>query len=403
MLKFKYKASGSNKEGIIFAESKKQALNLLVRQGIQASILTLVGTDNSKDQSQNVKKLNNKVALPFLKRLLQLHGAGLPIGDTLKILQIRLQDKNLKELAMVLWRELSEGKSLGSAMKIYPNIFGDDIIYPVEAAEATGNLVPVLKEIIRLLTERESLKRKVISGMSYPIVVSLIAICVVIFFLFFLLPRIESMLTAMGGGLTLPARILVGFSNFLLFGMPIILVLIGFIVFVLKWWRKHSDVGLLKTDALCLNVPIVGKLVQYVEICRTSNLLSTLLGSGVNLTEAMHLTERAIRNTYLRKIYQDARIKINDGVSLTMAFKNKKQAFFTDLALDILMVGENTGNMNDSFKEIYTLHNLELDDRFKNLTNFITSSALGFAFFLVGVLALGIVSSVMQFSSSIKF
>ncbi len=403
MLKFKYKASGSNKEGIIFAESKKQALNLLVRQGIQASILTLVGTDNSKAQSQNIKKLDSKVALPFLKRLLQLHGAGLPIGDTLKILQARLQDKKLKELATALWRELSEGKSLGSAMKIYPNIFGDDIIYPVEAAEATGNLVPVLREIIRLLTEREILKRKVISGMSYPIIVSLIAICVVIFFLFFLLPRIESMLVAMGGRLTLPARILVGFSNFLLFGMPVVLVLIGFVWFALQWWRKHSDVGLLKTDAFCLNLPIIGKLVQYVEICRTSNLLSTLLGSGVNLTEAMHLTERAIRNTYLRKIYQDARIKINDGVSVTVAFKNKKQAFFTDLALDILMVGENTGNMNDSFKEIYTLHNLELDVRFKNLTNFITSSALGFAFFLVGVLALGIVSSVMQFSSSIKF
>ena len=67
------------------------------------------------------------------------------------------------------------------------------------------------------------------------------------------------------------------------------------------------------------------------------------------------------------------------------------------------MVGENTGNMNDSFKEVYTLHNLDMDTRFNKLTSWITSGALGFAFFLVGVLALGIVSSVMQFSSSIKF
>lgn len=403
MLKFKYKVSGSNKEGIIFAESKKQAFNLLVRQGIQASILTLVGADKSKNQSKRVKKLDSEIALPFLKRLLQLHGAGLPIGDTLKILQTRLQDENLKELAVVLWRELSEGKSLGSAMKNYPNIFGDDIVYPVEAAEATGNLAPVLRDIIRLLTEREELKKKVISGMSYPAIVSVVAICVVIFFLFFLLPRIESMLTAMGGGLTLPARILVGFSNCLLFGTPLLLVLVIGGWSSLQWLRKHSESGLLKTDTLCLKIPIIGSLVQYVEICRTSNLLSTLLSSGVNLTEAMRLTEKAIRNTCLRKIYQEARGKINDGVALTVAFKNKKQPFFTDLALDILMVGENTGNMNDSFKEVYTLHNLELDNRFKKLTSFITSGALGFAFVLVGVLALGIVSSVMQFSSSIKF
>ena len=403
MLKFKYKVSGSNKEGIIFAESKKQAFNLLVRQGIQASILTQVGADKSKDQTKRVKKLDSKIALPFLKRLLQLHGAGLPIGDTLKILQTRLQDENLKELAIVLWRELSEGKSLGSAMKNYPNIFGDDIIYPIEAAEATGNLAPVLQDIIRLLTEREELKKKVISGMSYPIIVSIIAIGVVIFFLFFLLPRIESMLTAMGGGLTLPAKILVGFSHCLLFGMPIFLVLAIGGWSALQWWRKHSEVGLLKTDTFCLKIPIIGSLVQLVEICRVSNLLSTLLASGVNLTEAMRLTERAIRNTCLRKIYQEARSKINDGVALTIAFKNNKQSFFTDLALDILMVGENTGNMNDSFKEVYTLHNLDMDTRFNKLTSWITSGALGFAFFLVGVLALGIVSSVMQFSSSIKF
>ena len=403
MLKFKYKVSGSNKEGTIFAESKKQAFNLLVRQGIQASILTQVGADKSKDQTKRVKKLDSKIALPFLKRLLQLHGAGLPIGDTLKILQTRLQDEDLKELAIVLWRELSEGKSLGSAMKNYPNIFGDDIIYPIEAAEATGNLAPVLQDIIRLLTEREELKKKVISGMSYPIIVSIIAIGVVIFFLFFLLPRIESMLTAMGGGLTLPAKILVGFSHFLLFGMPIFLVLAIGGWCALQWWRKHSEIGLLKTDTFCLKIPIIGNLVQLVEICRVSNLLSTLLASGVNLTEAMRLTERAIRNTCLRKIYQEARSKINDGVALTIAFKNNKQAFFTDLALDILMVGENTGNMNDSFKEVYTLHNLDMDTRFNKLTSWITSGALGFAFFLVGVLALGIVSSVMQFSSSIKF
>ena len=266
MLKFKYKVSGSNKEGIIFAESKKQAFNLLVRQGIQASILTQVGADKSKDQTKRVKKLDSKIALPFLKRLLQLHGAGLPIGDTLKILQTRLQDENLKELAIVLWRELSEGKSLGSAMKNYPNIFGDDIIYPIEAAEATGNLAPVLQDIIRLLTEREELKKKVISGMSYPIIVSIIAIGVVIFFLFFLLPRIESMLTAMGGGLTLPAKILVGFSHFLLFGMPIFLVLAIGGWSALQWWRKHSEVGLLKTDTFCLKIPIIGNLVQLVEI-----------------------------------------------------------------------------------------------------------------------------------------
>ena len=333
---------------------------------------------------------------------MQLHGAGLPLGDTLKILQTRLKDPKLRDLSIALWRDLSEGKSLGSAMKNYPNVFGDDIVYPIEAAEVTGNLAPVLKEIIRLLTEREQLKKKIISGMAYPVIVTCVAIVVVIFFLFFLLPRIESMLTAMGGTMTLPARILIGFSNALLYGLPIVFFGTLFSFVAIKFWRKKSENGILKTDTWLLKLPIVNTIIRLSEICRVSNLLATLLGSGVNLTESMRLTERSIRNLYFRKQYQEARNKVNDGVAITNAFKAKKIPFFTDLALDILMVGETTGHMGDSFKEVYQLHNEELDTKFNRLTTGITSGALGFAFFMVGVLALGIVSSVMQFSSSIK-
>ena len=348
-----------------------------------------------------LKSFDSKLALPFLKRLLQLHGAGLAIGDTLRILQTRLQDPKLRDLAIVLWRDLSEGKSLGTALKMYPNIFGGDIVYPLEAAESTGNIAPVLADVIRLLTEREQLKKKVIGGMMYPLFVTIAAVCLVIFFLFFLLPRIEGMLTAMGGHLTLPARILIGCSNVMLYGMPIgIVAAIAGVIFI-RGSRK-SEAARVKTDGIALKLPVFGGILQYTEICRVSNLLATLLGSGVNLTESMRLTERAIRNSFLRNQFQEARKKINDGVALTNAFKTEKTPLFTDLALDVLMVGESTGNLKDSFKEVYKLHNAELDTRLGRLTKAITSGALGFAFFLVGILALGIVSSIMQFSSTIK-
>ncbi|MDR2396513.1 MAG: type II secretion system F family protein [Puniceicoccales bacterium] len=402
MLKFKYKIESREKEGFIFAKNKKQALQLLVRQGIQPSDLVLIAKGVEKDPAESVKKLNSKIALPFLKRIFQLHGAGLPIGDTLKILQTRLRDQNQKELAVVLWKDLSEGKSLGDALKNYPNVFGEDIIYPIEAAEVTGNLAPVFKEIIHLLTEREQLKKKVLSGMTYPTIVSIVAIIVVGFFLFFLLPRIEHMLTSLGGEMALPARILIGFSHALLYGFPVIIVGLVVSYIAIRSWRKFSASGKFKTDNFVLKLPIVSTLIRYVEICRVSNLLSTLLSSGVNLTEGMRLTEKVIGNSCLRKLYQEARNKINDGVAMSVAFKAKNVPFFTDLALDILTVGESTGNMHESLKEVYRLHNEELDAKFRFLTHAITSSALGFAFFLVGVLALGIVSSVMQFSSSLN-
>lgn len=417
MPKFKYRAlnaNGKTIEDYFNAESRKEALEKLIRRGLQPLQLEPVsregfpqnvqrklfkGTHSSDRQS----KLSHKIALPFLKRILQLHGSGMPIGDTLKILQTRLRDESQKELAIALWRELSEGKGLAEALKKYPKVFGEDIIYPIEAAEVTGNLSPVLKEVIRLLTERERLKKKVLAGMAYPVFVSVVAIFVVGFFLFFLLPRIERMLTALGGHLTLPARLLIGFSHSLVYGLPLMCVMVIVVWFSLIEWRKRSNHGHLRTDAWTLKFPFIGNLVRYVEICRVSNLMSTLLGSGVNLTEAMRLTEKAIHNLYLRQLFQEARSKINDGIALPIAFKSREIPFFTDLALDILTVGENTGNLHESLQEIYLLHNEEVDTRLRWLTNFITSFALGFAFFLVGVLALGIVSSIMQFSNSLKF
>ena len=400
MLKFKYKYAGK-KEGFIFARNKGHALQLLSRQGIRVDEIVGLGNDK-KSPDGSLKKLNAKVALPFLKRVFQLHSAGLPIGDTLKILQLRVQDKAQKELAIALWRDLSEGKSFGVALRNYPHVFNEDIAAPIEAAEITGNLVPVLKQIIQLLTDREQLKKKIVNGMAYPAIVSTVAVIVVGFFLFFLLPRIEHMLHSLGGEMTLPARLLIVFSHVLLYGLPIGLVVLFLFVFALKTWRKRSAMGRLKTDTFVLKIPVVSHLIRCVEICRVSNLLATLLGSGVNLTEGMRLSEKVIKNVYLKKLFQNACSKVNDGVSLSVAFKSTGIGFFTDTALDIVTVGENTGNMHDSFNEVYKMLNEELDARFRFLTSFITSAALGFAFFLVAVLALGIVSSVMQFSNSLK-
>lgn len=395
MQKFTYQIHGSRKKTIV-AKNKEHALAQLRQQGISPSTVTFVSA------SFHQKKQNRKLVLPFLKRLLQLHEAGLPIGDTLRILQTRLKDPQLRDLAIALWKDLSEGKSLGSAMKSYPHVFSEDIIYPLEAAESTGNLAPVLRDVIRLLTEREQLKKKIVAGMAYPVFVTIAAMAVVVFFLFFLLPRIEGMLTSMGGHLTLPARILIGFSNVLLYGIPLTLIGSGCIAWILRYVRKHSPQARQKTDRLLLAVPMLGTILQYTDLCRVSNLLATLLKSSVNLTEAMRLTERTIRNSFLRAQYQEARNKINDGAAITNAFQVKKAPLFTDLALDIIMVGENTGNLHESFQEVYNLHNQELDTRLHRLTTLITSGALGFAFFLVAILALGIVSSIMQFTNTIK-
>jgi type II secretory pathway component PulF len=276
----------------------------------------------------------------------------LPIGDAIHVLRQRLTDPALRDLASALWNDLSEGVSLANAMKKFPKIFGDSIIYPIEAGEATGNLSPILRDILEHLKSQEELKKKVYGGLAYPVFVCSIAFGVVCLFLFWLLPRIQAMLASLGGTMTLPARLLIAGSNFTIKGGPFVLIAAVVGVVLLTRWRK-TEKGRVEFDRMLLKIPFIKDIVLAAEVAKASNLMATLLGSGVNSTEAMRLTERALQNRWMRASFQEARQKINDGMSFSSAFK--KHPFFPELAQDIIAVSESTGNIAKSFEEVYRI------------------------------------------------
>jgi type II secretory pathway component PulF len=136
-----------------------------------------------------------------------------------------------------------------------------------------------------------------------------------------------------------------------------------------------------------------------VDICHISNLCATLLESGLNTTETLRMTERTITNTVVQSRFNAARSLINDGASFSNAFR--RYAVLPDLDLDLLSVGENTGNIAKSFREIYKMHSQQLTEQFQLLTILITGGALGTAFMLVAILAISIVLSVLGMSKSL--
>ena len=122
-----------------------------------------------------------KVGLEFLKRLVELHGSGMPVADAVKLLNQRLSDPVQKEIAGFLWRELAEGRTLSRAMRQLPQFFSESSTFVIEAGEATGNVSPILRKIISYLEEKREIRSKVLSSMSYPIFVCLMAFGVVLF------------------------------------------------------------------------------------------------------------------------------------------------------------------------------------------------------------------------------
>ena len=425
MAVFNYKArekDGTIVSGTIEAAERRLAMQRLQAQGLSPMTLkegatgapsafakigerakALRSNRNAKGGSENSQKQRGakreSVGLLVLKRLMELHGSGLPVGDSIRILSQRLSDKEQGAIAQTLWRDLSEGSTLAGAMSRQPRCFPSSISYVIEAGEATGNLAPVLRKVIDYLEEKQGIRKKMIASMAYPAFICTIATAVVILFMTVLLPQIQGMLDRLGGEMTWSARILIDGSSFIAQIGPFLLLglVIGIIGF--RQWRS-TESGLGRTDSWLLKLPLLGKIFYFSDLFQVGNLISTLLESGINTTETLRLTERTVKNTALRKRFNIARGQVNEGLSIAQAFQRNQ--FMPDLAVDILTVGENTGNLAHSMNEITKGFRNELTARLTKLTTLVSTGALICAFILVALIAMGIVTSVFQVSRSLS-
>ncbi|GHB97794.1 type II secretion system F family protein [Cerasicoccus arenae] len=359
---------------------------------------TFTASKGSKPGLFSRNKPSRKLALPFFRKLYQLHKSGMPIGDAMQIMSARMGDPALKVLAGEVYKDLSEGRTLANSMRGLPEYFEPTMSYLIEAGEATGNVQPILENIIDHLERKAVLQKEIQAAMAYPIMICCVALGVVALFLFYLLPRIQSMLDTMGGELNMAAKIMIGLADFALVQGPFVAVALFVVVLSLVQWRK-TDKGRLATDTWALKLPIISGLYYNADICRLSNILYVLLSNGVNTTESLRLAENTLENKVLIGKYIAARTMVNDGAPFSASFK--RYGLLPDLDQDILSIGENTGSLAPCFQEIYNTHAEELSGRLNFLTKLIAGLALGFAFTLVFILTLAIVMSILNMTQSI--
>ncbi|MEY3001135.1 MAG: hypothetical protein RL648_1349, partial [Verrucomicrobiota bacterium] len=242
-------------------------------------------------------------------------------------------------------------------------------------------------------------RKKLISNLSYPAFVLSTAVVVVIVLLTFLLPKIQDMLDQLGGDLPLITQLLIGGSDATLTYGPFALAGLIAATLSLRQWRR-SAAGKRKTDYWLLRMPVIGKIYLYSNIYGTTNLMSTLLGSGVNTTETLRLVERTIDNVILRGKFARARRQIQEGVSMATAIQ--RVHYMPQMAMDILTVGENTGNIVNSLNDINGIYREELTKSLNILTTATVAIALGGAILLVAIIAISVVFSVLSVGQSLQ-
>jgi general secretion pathway protein F len=411
--------TGATVSDHIDAPTRKDALRLLSARGLtpvqvsEASLRPTPGKRKTKSASPSsgsqlsalssqlpkAASLTSRERLPFLEALVDLTTSGLSAGESVRMLSIRVKDPRQRVLCGLLWEQLSEGAQLSRAMGTLPAVFDGSTINLIQSGEATGNLNDVLLRLIAHLQEQRDLRQKVLNSLAYPAFMMFVAGGVIIFFMVFLLPRLQTLLNSLGGELPTSTRLLLGLSDFgLNYGL---FVIIALVVGGASFWRwRATEPGRLQTDAWALRLPLIGPFSVSQTVLAFSQTLSVLLENGITTSEALRMTERQIQNRVHRAAFDAATDRVLEGEALSAALARTN--CFPDLVLDQLAVGENTGNLVPSLKKIAVAYQKAITQQLNAFTSIIATVVLLGVFSFVGFIAFAIVSAVFQLSSSFK-
>ena len=391
--------AGQTVRATLEAPGRKDAMRLLAARRLQ--VIELTDPDAAITRAPMVfRNFSPQQRLPFLQALHELTGSGMPAGEAVSLLHRRLKEPRLRALCAGLWDRLSEGLPLSRAMQVFPEVFDPQTVNLIAAGEATGNLKEVLLRLIQHFQEQRELRQKLTAALAYPAFICAVAVGVILFFMFFLLPRLQTLLTSLGGQLPLATRILVGLSHFLLSYGLLVLATLALGTLLLWRWRR-TEAGRTATDGWLQRLPFAGAFIIRSTIHNFSQTLAVLLENGVTAAEALRMTERTITHRPLQRAFRDATDRVLEGESLSRALG--RTGCFPDLVLDRLAVGESTGNLAPSLRDLARTYEREIARQLQFFTTVVSSGVLLFAFSFVAFIAYAIVSAVFQISASFKF
>ena len=400
-------AAGAVTEGTIEAPLRRDALRKLQARGlkpvkVEESGAAVRAKESAREGGPADKDLlpTEAECLPFLESMADLVRSGMSAGEALRLLALRLQKSRLRALCAGIWSKLGEGQSLSVAMGAYPQVFDGQTLNLIAAGEATGNIRDVLERLITHFTEQKEFKRKLVSALSYPLFICFVAVGVIIFFVTFLLPRLEALLKSLGGEMPLSTKLLIGFANTLLWVGPTLVVIVIAIALYLRHWRK-TEAGLIASDGLLLKVPLAGTFVMRVSVLNFCHTLAVLLENGITTAEALRLAEKTAPNRALRQQLREATDRVLEGDSLSKALA--RTGYFPRLLLDRVAVSEQTGNLAPGLRDISRSYRAELDRWLGTVSQTISASVLVAAFSFVAFIAFAIVAAVFEVSSSFRF
>jgi type IV pilus assembly protein PilC len=326
--------------------------------------------------------------------------AGLTVTRALSVIERQSKNPKLKAVIKDIVDKINRGGSFYEALRDHPKVFSDLYVAMVKAGEESGNLATSLQTLSVQMERASNLKKKVKGAMIYPSIVLIVMVVIGVLMMIFVMPRITSVFKGMDKELPATTQVLITVSDYMAANTALVLVLlVGGIAGIIYFFR--TTIGKRILSFVIVRLPVIGLIAKETNSARTARTLSSLLESGVDVIQAIEITEEVLQNVYYKKILREAATRVEKGTPLSETFIEHEE-LYPILVGEMILVGEETGKISGMMKELAIFYENEVERKTKDLSTIIEPLLMVVIGGSVGFFALALIAPIYSISDGIS-
>lgn len=410
-MQFTYKATnkeGKTVSGSAEAANRQALISLLNKQSLHP-VLIEAGKGKSKGSLLGPKKKVKLVDLViFTRQLSTMISAGVPLARSLAALQGDSENPYMREVLAGITKEVESGATLGDAFAKYPNVFSDVYINMVRAGEEGGILDEILKRLATQVEQDASIRKKIKSAMTYPVVILTVTVLAFFGIMLFVVPKLGGIMTSLGGPdakLPVYTQVMLNISKFCtastLGPIPNMLFIIGVLGVAIFFGVRYikTPQGKYNFHFLLLKIPVIKTVVLKIAIARFSRTFASLMGAGVSVLDSLEVTGAALGNKVIEQELRNAAKEVKNGKPLSDPIS--KSQYFPPIVAQMLLVGEETGQIDTVLTKIADFYEEEVEVLIDGLASIIEPVMIIFLGAGVGLIAASVMGPIANLSKNI--
>lgn len=351
--------------------------------------------------SSNKAKIKIKDLIFFLTQLSTYIKAGIPLVDSLQILSRQYKQKSYKRIFKSMMYDLTMGENFSTAMEKQGVAFPKLLINMVKASEMTGELPEALDDMEQYYTEAEATRKQMITALTYPSIIFIIAIAVMTFIMVFVVPKFVEIYDTMDSAQIPTFTIIVmKISDFLQNNLLMLMIIIVVIIILMKWLYDNVKAFRIAMQTFAMRLPVFGNIIIYNEVTMFTKTFSSLLKHNVFITDSMEILNKITNNEIYKNMILDTINNLAKGEKISLAFKD--QWSFPIPAYEMIVTGERTGQLPEMMSKVSTYYQEQHRNAVTRIKAFVEPALIIFLAVGVGFIVLSIVIPMFNMYNEIQ-